>query len=79
MDIAVHPKFQRKGLAQLLIGHMLRDPYAQGDVARALLEVRLSNKPAVTLYLRLGFKEVGQRSSYYEDGEDALVMALIGN
>ena len=76
MDIAVHPEYQRRGLAQHLIDHMLLDPHGEGSVARALLEVRPSNKPAIALYLRLGFKEVGQRSRYYPDGEDALVMTL---
>lgn len=76
MDIAVDPAYQRKGLAQQLIDHMLKDPHGEGEVARALLEVRTSNLPAITLYRRLGFKEVGRRKGYYPDGEDALVMIL---
>ena len=76
MDIAVDPAFQRQGLAQRLIDHMLADPYGQGEVARALLEVRVTNAPAITLYRRLGFAEEGRRKRYYPDGEDALVMTL---
>ena len=42
----------------------------------ALLEVRRSNAQAQRLYLRLGFRQVGQRPRYYEHPEeDALVFA----
>lgn len=40
------------------------------------LEVRRSNKPAQSLYHKLGFIDVGYRKRYYENSEDALVMAL---
>lgn len=76
MDIAVDPMFQRRGLARLLIAHMMEDPYNGEPVARALLEVRVSNTPAITLYRRLGFEDAGVRKRYYPDGEDALVMSL---
>ena len=38
------------------------------------LEVRPSNKGAIHLYESLGFKSVGRRRGYYEDGEDAEIM-----
>jgi len=76
MDIAVDPAHQRRGLAQSLIAHMLEDPHGEGEVARALLEVRISNEPAITLYRRLGFEDAGTRKRYYPDGEAALVMTL---
>ena len=40
------------------------------------LEVRRSNKAAQSLYHKLGFIDVGYRKRYYENSEDALVMAL---
>ena len=40
------------------------------------LEVRRSNKVAQNLYHKLGFIDVGYRKRYYENSEDALVMAL---
>lgn len=40
------------------------------------LEVRRSNKAAQNLYHKLGFIDVGYRKRYYENTEDALVMAL---
>ena len=40
------------------------------------LEVRRSNKIAQNLYHKLGFIDVGYRKRYYENSEDALIMAL---
>jgi len=39
------------------------------------LEVRISNKPAITLYKKLGFQTVKVIRHYYMDGEDAYLMA----
>lgn len=41
---------------------------------RVLLEVRVSNSPALSLYLKNGYHGVYVRSRYYADGEDAVVM-----
>ena len=44
-------------------------------VARATLEVAVSNERALALYYRYGFKPVGVRKNYYErTNEDALVL-----
>ena len=40
------------------------------------LEVRRSNKIAQNLYHKVGFIDVGYRKRYYENSEDALIMAL---
>jgi ribosomal-protein-alanine N-acetyltransferase len=40
------------------------------------LEVRVSNRPAVSLYEGFGFSEMAVRARYYPDGEDARVMHL---
>ena len=40
------------------------------------LEVRRSNERAQALYHKLGFIDVGYRKRYYENTEDALIMAL---
>lgn len=36
------------------------------------LEVRRDNEPAIALYRRLGYRNFGQISAYYEDDEDAI-------
>ena len=41
------------------------------------LEVRESNDPALRLYRKYGFQEVGRRKNYYEKPrEDAILMTL---
>ena len=42
---------------------------------RIFLEVAAANLPARNLYGKYGFREVGLRKAYYEDGDDALVLA----
>jgi ribosomal-protein-alanine N-acetyltransferase len=79
LNITIAPEHQRRGLGAWLLR-------AVGEAARAanyhgvLLEVRPSNEPAIALYQRSGFAEIGRRRAYYpaEQGarEDAIVMRL---
>lgn len=41
---------------------------------KTFLEVRVSNRAAMALYLKLGFCGSYARTRYYSDGEDCLVM-----
>ncbi len=41
------------------------------------LEVGESNKPATRLYARAGFREVGRRQNYYQDGADKGATAVV--
>jgi ribosomal-protein-alanine N-acetyltransferase len=75
IQVATHPAARRAGHGRALLGHVIGLARDRGD-ARVLLEVRPSNEPAVTLYRGLGFVEVARRPRYYDDGEDALVLAL---
>ena len=43
-------------------------------VERCLLEVRKSNKNAISCYLSCGFNPIGERKHYYQNGEDAIIM-----
>ena len=72
-DIAVAPDSRRRGVGQALLGALEEAAKARG-VKKLFLEVRVSNAPAMLLYLRGGFAGSYVRPRYYEDGEDALVM-----
>lgn len=72
-NIAVAPQFRRRGIAQALL-KALEERAAAADVQRLFLEVRVSNAPAMLLYLKNGFTGSYVRPRYYADGEDALVM-----
>ena len=44
------------------------------NVNKIFLEVRVSNTPAINLYIKNGFNKISIRKKYYPDGEDAIVM-----
>ena len=74
LKVAVANTCRRHGIASWLLGESLQLARNKKTVA-AILDVRLSNRPAICLYKKNGFHTVGIRSNYYSDtGEDALVM-----
>jgi [ribosomal protein S18]-alanine N-acetyltransferase len=74
--VGIHPNDRKKGLGQLMLLTLLHRAQ-QREMARATLEVRISNESAINLYQKLGFKIAGQRKGYYADtGEDALILWL---
>ncbi len=73
-NLAVHPDFQGKGLAHLLIISAL-DMCYEDKIKYVTLEVRKSNERAKKIYEGFGFKSLGVRKKYYQDnGEDAIIM-----
>lgn len=73
MNIAVIPSFQGKGIGRLMMDHLVSHFPVYSSI---FLEVKKSNFPAINLYLSMGFKQIGIRSNYYQDGTDALLMHL---
>ncbi len=74
MNVAVAPERRRTGVARRLISKLVEEG---GGKLPFTLEVRVSNRPAITMYERLGFRSAGVRPRYYQDnGEDALIMWL---
>ncbi len=75
-NVAVRPDARRQGIARSLLRAVLDDARARGFKI-VVLEVRPSNRHAVSLYESFGFRVVGRRRGYYYDtGEDALVMEV---
>jgi len=73
-NVAVHPDFRRKGIGEALITVLLKHTLENGILSHTL-EVRASNDPAISLYMKFGFEPAGLRKNYYEDnGEDAIIM-----
>ncbi len=73
MNVAVDPEERRRGIATAMLEDLLRR--IDSRTARFTLEVRESNRPAIELYERYGFRAAGRRRRYYQDnGEDAVVM-----
>eukprot|EP00741_Cyanophora_paradoxa_P013448 tig00020688_g12986.t1 len=74
--LTVEPSYQRQGFGAWLCALALQRALARGDFA-CYLEVRESNAEAQYLYGLFGFKAVGRRKGYYEDGEDAVTMMAV--
>ena len=74
MNVAVHPDFRRQGIAEALVNTLVANLQKMGSHCLTL-EVRASNAPAIALYGKLGFAEIGRRKNYYRNPrEDALIL-----
>ena len=77
LNLCIHPSCQRLGYGRRLLVEALGRAREAG-VETVFLEVRPSNRVAISLYRSLGFRLIGRRPSYYqaEQGrEDAVVFA----
>lgn len=78
--IVILDSYRNKGLGTCLLSEtikMLKEYEDKDDHTKLLfltLEVRKSNLSAISLYHKVGFKEITIKPSYYEDGEDAIYM-----
>ena len=76
-NVAVAPEHRRRGIADALVADAVRCA-REAELAVLTLEVRASNDPAIRLYEKHGFREVGRRRNYYEKPrEDAILMTLV--
>lgn len=77
MNLGVKTIYQQQGIGKFLLCHLLQ--YAREQINVIILEVRRSNKIALKLYQRLGFKIIGERKGYYPASigrEDAIVLSF---
>jgi [ribosomal protein S18]-alanine N-acetyltransferase len=74
MNVAVDPEQRGRGVATMLLERLFE--FTADDARRGYtLEVRVTNRKAIGLYERLGFRSRGLRRGYYTDNrEDALIM-----
>ena len=74
MNVAVDPDYRRQGLGEKLVLALV-EALRERDSHCLTLEVRASNAPAIALYEKLGFAQVGRRPNYYRNPkEDALIL-----
>lgn len=74
-NIMVAEEYRKSGVGKALLNALIAEAKIRGAEI-ITLEVRVSNAPAMRLYLAAGFKGIFARSRYYPDGEDCLVMQL---
>ena len=76
LNMAVARAYRGQGLGSRLLREAL-DWAIESGARHAHLEVRASNRAAVRLYQRSGFRQTGCRENYYSGPiEDALVLSL---
>lgn len=71
--IVTADEYKRQGVATLMLSKA-EIALKEKGVNKILLEVRRGNVVAQAFYEKSGFKVISTRKSYYDDGEDALVM-----
>ena len=73
-DTQRYREYRKKGVGEVLLTSIIDTCYK--EMAKYLtLEVRISNKPAISLYEKYAFKSLGTRKGYYQNNnEDALIM-----
>ena len=76
MQVAVTKDYRSIGIATQLLEEMENSfPKEIDDMVETItLETRVSNKAAINLYVKNGYKIVVVKSHYYKDGENAIYM-----
>ncbi|MDF2608776.1 MAG: hypothetical protein K0R92_250 [Lachnospiraceae bacterium] len=75
-NVAVAKQYRGRHVAEVMLTKLIELGRKQGLEAFTL-EVRESNRAAITLYHKLGFKDAGVRKNFYEAPvENALIMWL---
>lgn len=72
--LAIHDSYKRQHAADILLYNLIKTA-VQNNIKWLTLEVRASNTPAIKLYTKHKFKQLGLRKKYYQDNnEDALIL-----
>jgi len=78
LNICIEKSQQKKGYGKELLTFLVNEAKQQ-KAQQVFLEVRVSNKAAITLYQNFGFNELDIRKNYYpghKKREDAYLFAL---
>lgn len=73
-NIAISHDYRAQGYGEMLLTHLI-DKARESGCDSITLEVSSTNRAGISLYGKLGFKEVGRRKGYYSsDNTDAILM-----
>lgn len=73
MNIAVKFSYRKQGIASLLLKNLI-DVCKNNNINTINLEVNEENFPAINLYKKYEFLEIGRRKKYYDGKFDAILM-----
>ena len=76
LTIAVDRQSRGRGIGRLLMDHVLQHLHSERALA-LFLEVDETNAPALALYRKLRFSEVGRRPAYYPGPDGQRTSALV--
>lgn len=74
-NIVVKKKFRNNGIGNALLIELIKLAKINNK-DKIILEVNNENKPAIKLYEKNGFRNIGFRKRYYNNTDDANIMAL---
>ena len=72
-DIVVKKSNRQAGIGSKLLEKLIQTAKSQ-NFNSITLEVNEHNQPAINLYLKYGFKNVGFRKKYYKNKDSAIIM-----
>lgn len=76
-NVAISEACRNRGYGEQLVTELMQQGRKHG-ISRYVLEVRVSNEPAIRLYQKLGFSVLGTRKNFYEKpSEDAYIMSRV--
>ena len=73
MTVGVIPEHRGQGIARALMALLTEWARTQGSTSM-MLEVKIDNLEAISLYETLGYMKLNIRKDYFGSGLDALVM-----
>lgn len=77
INFLIAPKFQNKGFGALLLDYVIEKTTQLKEVKKMVLNVQVSNLPAIILYEKFKFiKKTNEIINYYPSGESAYFMEL---
>lgn len=74
--LAVLPGYRKKSYGKVLMDELHTNAMAKG-MDTVILEVRKSNRMAISFYEKLGFSIYGDIKKFYSNGEDAYKMMKV--
>ncbi len=76
VSIAVLNEYRRQSIGESLLLKGMQSMKEDYGAPEFILEVRVSNSPAIKMYEKHNYKIIKTLESYYRDGENAYMMAL---
>jgi ribosomal-protein-alanine N-acetyltransferase len=72
VNAGVLARYRRQGIGQQLLQYGVDHLVAAG-ARRVKITADESNEPAIRLYKKMGFRQIGMGANYYGDGRDRLI------